>query len=204
LRWEPEGTFDDEGAATVAPELLSPYKALATAVRNEERAFLFWTYVASQSAQDSLRKAAERMAREELGHLTTLRRERRRAFHQERATTSGHPRLDIAALERKLAALLSDMEGSGNEQADLLRELAGAASRRAEEIERRPLGASPLLADGVACEVFDRPVPLSELILDCYLDYSERLPSEMERERAQKLAAEAVECRAAFRGSRSP
>jgi hypothetical protein len=87
LRAESDATFDDEGAGTVAPELVDAYRAFSMAVRNEERAFSFWIYVAAQSPSPELRAAAEQMAREELDHVARLRRERRRAFHQ---ATAGH------------------------------------------------------------------------------------------------------------------
>jgi hypothetical protein len=54
---------------------------------------------------------------------------------------------------------------------------------------RRPFGASPLLRDGVAADVAGRTVPLCELLLDCYLDFGERLPDEQGRNRAQEFAA---------------
>src|SRR5690606_37559864 len=105
--WEAPATFDDEGAALVAPELLSAYRAFSMAVRNEERAFLFWTYVASQAPSDDLRRAAEQMAREELNHVSILWRVRRRAVHsQRRRPPSGRPNWTAAALEERLAEQL--------------------------------------------------------------------------------------------------
>lgn len=41
-------TFDSDAAAEIKnSKLLTPYRALATAVRNEERAFAFWSYLAA-------------------------------------------------------------------------------------------------------------------------------------------------------------
>jgi len=42
---------------------------------------------------------------------------------------------------------------------------------------------------------------LCELLLDCYLDFGERLPDEEGRNRAQQFAAETVECRSAIRAA---
>ena len=84
IRWELPETFDDEGAATAHPRLLSAYRVLSMAVRNEERAFAFWSYVAAHAEGAEIRQAAEAMAHEELGHVAILRRERRSAFHAER------------------------------------------------------------------------------------------------------------------------
>src|SRR5215210_3190268 len=85
VRWKPLETFDDEGASTTDPRLLSAYRSLSMAVRNEERAFAFWTYVAAYAKDREIRRAAETMAGEELNHVATLRRERRRAYHADRA-----------------------------------------------------------------------------------------------------------------------
>lgn len=199
LKWEPAETFDDEGARTVAPELLSAYRAFSMAVRNEERAFLFWTYVAAQTDQDRLREAAEQMAREELGHLATLRRERRQAFHAEHRAPAGGAGAELAALELKLADHLEAFAARAVAEAAALDAAAQAARRRSAALSRQPFGPSPLLKGGVAAEVVGRAVPLSEILLDCYLDFAERLPREEDRDRAQRYAAGAVECRSLLR-----
>lgn len=201
LKWEPAETFDDEGASTIAPELLSAYRAFSMAVRNEERAFLFWTYVAAQTDQDRLREAAEQMAREELGHLSTLRRERRRAFHAEQRTAPHAPIFELSELELKLADHLEAMAARPQTGASGLHGAAGAARGRSSELARKPFGPSPLLKNGVAAEVSGRAVPLCELLLDCYLDFGERLRGEEERDRAQRYAAGAVECRSLLRSA---
>ena len=201
LKWELAETFDDEGASTIAPELLSGYRAFSMAVRNEERAFLFWTYVAAQTDQDRLREAAEQMAREELGHLATLRRERRRAFHAEKRAGAQATALDLPELELRLADHLEAL--ATRTQADTSSMLAAAkeARERSTDLIRRPFAASPLLRNGIAPEVSGRVVPLCELVLDCYLDFGERLHGEDERNRAQRFAAGAVECRSLLRAT---
>jgi len=196
LRWQLAESFDDEGARTIAPELLSAYRTFSMAVRNEERAFLFWTYVAAQAQQKELQEAAERMASEELGHLATLRRERRKAFHAERAIHSPGPPVTLPDLERHLADHLDAAAGKAGGDAEArLRELARQARQRADSISQASLGASPLLRDGVAADVSGRMVPLCELLLDCYLDFGDRLPDEKDRARAQAFAAAAIRCR---------
>ena len=84
VRWEAPETFDAETAKEIGTSrLTTPYRALAMAVRNEERAFAFWSYLAAYSKDSEIKQAAEAMAREELGHVATLRKERRRAYHKE-------------------------------------------------------------------------------------------------------------------------
>ena len=72
----------------------SPYRALAFAVHNEEIAFSFYTHVAANSENETVRKYAEILAREELGHAALLRSERRHAFHKERDANINEPRLN--------------------------------------------------------------------------------------------------------------
>ena len=64
-----------------------PYQALAFAVRNEERAFAFYTYVSAETVDHGVRALAEDLARDELDHASRLRRLRRRAFHKDRPLT---------------------------------------------------------------------------------------------------------------------
>ena len=80
------------------PFFSSPYKALAFAVHNEEIAFRFYTHVAANSENETVRKYAEILAKEELGHAALLRAERRYAYHAERKSETKEPRLDPQAV----------------------------------------------------------------------------------------------------------
>lgn len=88
-------TYDEEARD---PYQSSPYRALAFAVHNEEIAFRFYTHVAAESDNPTVRKYAEVLAREELGHAALMRAERRRAYHIERETDTVEPRLDPRAV----------------------------------------------------------------------------------------------------------
>jgi len=77
VRWELPENFDEEEARS---HLLTPYRALAIAVRNEERAFAFFTYLAAHAERDDVRRLAEDSAKDELDHAALLRRERRKAW----------------------------------------------------------------------------------------------------------------------------
>lgn len=194
-----EPMFDDEGAALVAPELLNAYRAFSMAVRNEERAFVFWTYVSAHAPGEDIRLAAERMAREELGHVSTLRRERRRAFHDLRRSPSGPVAGDIAALEMRLA---DHLEAGANRNAGAsamrLRALARGAQARSAAAREMPFGPMPVL-ESVPLGIDARPVSLSELLLDSYLDLAERGNDEAIRLRAQACAGELIACLHAVR-----
>src|SRR5215471_5006948 len=118
VRWEAPETLDADTAAEIkTSRLMTPYRALSMAVRNEERAFAFWSYLAAFAHDPEIKKAAEAMAREELGHVSTLRMERRRAYHREhderQAEASGAAgQVDAGALERRLVERLTELERS--------------------------------------------------------------------------------------------
>ncbi|APO78787.1 ferritin-like protein (plasmid) [Rhizobium etli 8C-3] len=185
--------FDDEGAGVVAPQMLSACRTFSIAVRNEERAFVFWTYVAAHAPTPEMRSAAERMAREELGHVATLRQERRRAFHALRHSEATIVR-SIAFLEDRLTGSL-DGQFSTVETADMAEVIALArqARARADAVRSWPF-AGPMT---VAVQQNDE-VPnlrgLSELLLDCYLDLAESCRDQPGRNLAQKFAGELIHC----------
>lgn len=79
--WQFSEIFDpDAEELSAGLYLLTPYKALCIAVRNEERAFAFYTEVATQAKDEKVRRRAEELAREELDHVVALRLQRFRAF----------------------------------------------------------------------------------------------------------------------------
>jgi hypothetical protein len=76
-------------------------------VHNEEIAFRFYTHVAAESESKMVRKYAEILAREELGHAALLRAERRRAYHLEREDDMVEPRLDPKSIHNKADLLVA-------------------------------------------------------------------------------------------------
>lgn len=79
--------------------LLTPYRAFAVAVENEERAFSFYAYLAAHAQDDRIRAEAEKLGAEELRHAALLRGWRRRAYHRERrAPQLDRPRIDSPAM----------------------------------------------------------------------------------------------------------
>ena len=132
VRWEAPKIIDRETAAELkTSRLMTPYRALAMAVRNEERAFAFWSYLAAYSEDAEIKTAAEAMAREELDHVAILRKERRRAYHCEHDRTqvgesspAAPSQIDARTLERRLAGHLAELE----------RRLDGSAAMRTREL----------------------------------------------------------------------
>ena len=169
----PEDFDDEEGDS----RLLTPYRALAIAVRNEERAFAFYSHAAAAAAGPAVRAFAEDLARDELVHAGLLRRERRKAWRAERQ--AGRPRRapEPPATIAELRAVAGDAEWraaachraladilvrQGDPLAPLFAELAGDEERAARECgQRRPEGQSAAvvgIADGLRVleEAFER------------------------------------------------
>ncbi len=60
VRWEAPETFDADTTAEIkSSRRMTPYRALSMAVRNEERAFAFWSYVAGFAEDPEIKKSAE-------------------------------------------------------------------------------------------------------------------------------------------------
>jgi rubrerythrin len=193
VRWEAPETFDAETAREIGASLLAtPYRALAMAVRNEERAFAFWSYVAAYSDDSEVKQAAEAMAREELGHVSTLRKERRRAYHKEHEETerarrgeTGAMQIDARELEVRLAAQLADLE----------RGLVGAAAIRTRELREETMQMSKK-AEGIGSfpvwlEQRDSET-ISEALADAYLEAAENSNDQTRIAFLQGLAERAI------------
>ena len=193
VRWQLPTTFDDEGAATTDPHLGTAYRSLSMAVRNEERAFAFWTYVAAHAGSPDIRRAAEAMAHEELEHVATLRRERRRAYHAERSqrSTGTVSPGDVATLERCLADQLEGLARRVEQtDANRLRGLAEEARRNADQLMRQP--DFSFLTLRLPQDVPKDATILSELLVDHYLAAADRLTDESAVAQAQVLAGRAI------------
>jgi rubrerythrin len=197
VRWQAPEALDNEAEAEIkASRLVTPYRALAIAVRNEERAFAFWTYVAAFADDSEIKQAAETMAREELGHVAILRKERRRAYHEEHDAARRHARdeaaagrgtvqIDASALERRLAGHLMELAGR----------LDGAPARRVHELleqtdtmsaEARGIGRFP-----ASLEQSDAQ-SIAEALTDAYLESAERTSDARRLDALQALSERAI------------
>lgn len=108
FQWDmPEIATEEDFAEAGGDFLATPWRVLAMAVRNEERAFAFYANVAAKTSDPAVRTYAEAMAREELNHVSLLRRERRQAWRKERrdgaATGPAELPADADALDHHLS-----------------------------------------------------------------------------------------------------
>ena len=192
VRWEAPETLDPEAAAQLrTSRLMTPYRALAMAVRNEERAFAFWSYLAAYSDDADVKKASEAMAKEELGHVATLRKERRRAYHHEHDRSSADtstprpPQIDAKRLELRLVAQLGDIE----------QRLTGPAAVRTRDMRQQTIemaaAAAGLGSFPASMEQKD-PLEIAEALVDGYLDGADRSSDAAHLESLQHLAERAI------------
>jgi len=186
LPWPIPDTFDATPDEMAGTKLLTPYQALASAVRHEQRSFAFWTYVAAHADAGEVKDAAERMALEELEHVSLLRRERRKAFHAGRlgGQPAGEGAVTLSALatiERRLAEL---MESGGD---------ASAAREAAAKLEalhaEKPVQFS---ASAVPAERMSDAGALAEYLAEAYLRLAESTQDGAVLSAAQELAAAAI------------
>jgi len=120
------------------------YDCLANAVRAEEEAFRFYTYVAGNAEDAATQALAERLSHEELAHAAEFRHLRRQAFHADKRTLSFWPpvtgamsvsALLTAALPRE-AILCAALERHGGTVADLPR-IAAVSAEKAAALQSR-------------------------------------------------------------------
>jgi rubrerythrin len=189
--WELPPTYDEEEARGAT---LSPYRALAFAVRNEERAFVFYTYVAAETDDPGVRALAEDLARDELEHATLLRRHRRLAFHAERPVAVEIPssvedlraaaqRSDSEAAAAHMALAQALDEAGEAEDAAIFRRLAAQEEESAAGATGAAIPKLRSVVDGLRLleEAFDRFALIGERSKD------ERIVAE-----AQRLETEIV------------
>lgn len=196
LPWAVPDTHDATPAEMARSKLLTPYRVLASAVRHEQRAFAFWTYVSAHADRPDVKEAAERMALEELEHISILRRERRKAFHaeqQEAASSDGLTALNaLAMLERRLGEHIERNPAAAAGH-DFASKIVADANRAADTLERvASHDAAPLALRAIAAEKLADPVAVSEYLVDAYLRIAEVSTEPELLALSQELAANAV------------
>ncbi|MBW7851350.1 MAG: rubrerythrin family protein [Rhodospirillales bacterium] len=205
------GTGPEDGEVQV----LTAYRALGIAVRNEERAFAFYTYLAALAEDDDVRKHAEALAKEELDHVAELRALRRRAFHAERGAPWRRPPVsslsDLRRVSRGLEAGAAEVDAIAAELvAEAGADGAGPILRRLAEEDRGRAGASDQA--GTASHVVEAArqagtlstsaltatgalrlaLRNAEEILEIYMAIAEHAPDEDTMREAQRLGEMAV------------
>ena len=178
----------------------SPYTCLADAVRNEQKAFSFFSYMAAEAEDPAITAIAEDLARQELQHAALLRRARRRAWRRERLATGPWPKAgEIGSCDDLLRA-------AAQGEADLARALATAGARTAaldalfrDTIARlHALGVeleppAPAETAGTDRETIEAVLRGAEAAFDFYDAVESAAPDESVMLRAQDLTALALD-----------
>ena len=163
--------------------LLTPYRALAIAVDNEERAFALYSYIAANAEDREVAQQAEALAREELTHAAKLRVRRRQAYHEafpERRPApdgSAETRQELLALDARLAretaAALHGIgqaldEAGDRESARLIHMLARRETAAAAEQEQTAEAAANLCSAGTPQELLRAALRRLETVSETY------------------------------------
>lgn len=187
--------------------LVTPYMAYSLAVRNEERAFAFWSYVSAHARDPRVQTEAERLAHAEMDHVRVLRAERRRAYRERGRSGSvaePPPIASIADFRREAArreAALSNLHGRIATALDgagdgFAAELAAIAHEESEIA--REFGGAAETADGPALPADDPGGLLAmatealEATVELYLAVAEQSQREEVIAAAQTLACDGI------------
>lgn len=212
----PQAAAEPEEIAEFANSaMLTPYRALAFAVREEERAVVFWSYVSAQAPDKAVREAAEKVAHQELEHVALLRRERRRAFHLERTERLPPASLSPAALlhqadrlEHDLLAVFAQLAAEPGEDRTAARDLVRMTREMIVGLEElRDRSPPELPRDGfrealLTLSTDAPPMVKAELAVEIYLGVAERATSEEVLAAAHALGERAIVRLAQLRGGK--
>jgi rubrerythrin len=192
LDWDLPPTYDEDEARGAT---LGAYQALAFAVRNEERAFAFYTYVAAEAKVPAVRALAEDLARDELEHASILRRHRRRAFRSERPAA-----MEIPGNVDLLRASARQWDGAAAAAHGALAKALDDAGESEDAAVFRRLAADEETAAAGAIGAAVPPLRNAEDGLRLLEDAFDRFALIVERSKDEKVVAEAQRLSAAVIG----
>jgi rubrerythrin len=186
---------------------VTAHRMLAIAVRNEQRAFAYFAYVAAHAADPELRQLAEDLAHERLGHAATLRRERRKAWRRVRRGHGCRPlpqsHCELRSLASRLEGSMAARHGALAEAATALGDLASAEVLRSVAAEAAGLfpaaraaaptaNALPQAPAGGTYDLLRAALVDLEDAYDIYLGAAEGRAGEEAMKDAQRWAASAL------------
>jgi rubrerythrin len=217
FKWRsPESLTDDQTTDAGGATSMTPHRALALAVHNEERAFAFFSSIAAAAGDSEIRERAEKLATEELDHVVRLRLERRRAHRAEaeaparaaakkgiravRSIEALHARAAVIEAEaaRDVAACLTAVQAAGDERAAaMLRHIEQAISEMRATLPNEQ-ASEPVSTDSLS-QPTDITVLMGRVFVDAedalafYLAVAENATTQEVMERAQEFAERALE-----------
>ncbi len=149
----PPGLIDEDALQSLElwehrPELASPYRVLAVAVRLQEALFHLCAGLGATATSREAEEMAEEIAREALADAARLRARRRAAYHAARPAGATRPALPAVETAAELTAVARQIDAR---LAELLRAACAERPELARHIERQPALAG-LLADAATAE----------------------------------------------------
>jgi rubrerythrin len=200
LRWPPIDLVPSAEIADIGDSSLStPYTAWALATRHRQRAFVFWTYVIALAEDSSVRRTAERLAREALSDGNLLRHERRLAWRAERNSATAEATAQDGTDEPASAPLLESLllkdmvawsQGLTSAQRDYV--LAMDPYRLPPHFPTPPDASGGNPSSGEIAQIKRRALRRAEQLSKIYLDEADRAVDQSSMELAQKLAAQSI------------
>jgi rubrerythrin len=209
VRWVLPETFGAEEAGP--PALLSPYKALSIAVRSEERAFVFWSYIAANAESKAVRGLAESMAHQELLHAAKFRAARRKAYRAEvgsrRPVDASAQPLSLAAVQSEAMRMTAEISGflsvaakrldelGDSESAALVREIAAAIPGFGSTSSAGEAATSPTaerLKQAAPADILFEVEGVLERRVERYIELLDRSPDAQVTAELKRLADEAL------------
>jgi rubrerythrin len=128
FRWHLPPELSRSWDEVIGSAHLTPYRAFAIAVVNEQRAFALYSYLSAQASTPEVARHAEQLALEELRHAALMRRWRRAAWHAERPQAAPTPEVMSEAgfatmatkhkrdIDARLSALANALQAAGDEE----------------------------------------------------------------------------------------
>ena len=128
FRWHLPPELSQSWDEVIGSARLTPYRAFAIAVVNEQRAFALYSYLSAQASTPEVARHAEQLALEELRHAALMRRWRRAAWHAERPQAAPAPEVMSEAqfaamatkrkrdIDARLTAVANALQAAGDEE----------------------------------------------------------------------------------------
>jgi len=135
VRWKLPPEFAASWQDLAGSALLTPYRAFANAVRNEERVFSMYSYLAAHARDPAVATEAEKLAAEALARAALLRRWRRNAYHRGTRPRRRPIISSVADLQAFAARRQAEIADQHRALAEQLRRLGDEESARLLEEE---------------------------------------------------------------------
>lgn len=141
---------------------LTPYRAFAIAADSKQKAFALYSYLAAYATDPKVRKQAEGLALEELGHASLMRRWRRQAWHRERRAIREEPSVVVSGdmLHTLLARREAEIRERHRAIAARVRTLGDEESARLLE----HLAETPSFPAAAQAAFKEQPVPEGDIL----------------------------------------